>query len=261
MAITHPDNPAQVVDGRCNALLWNCQGEIDGERCDYHYDNATATICPVCNTPRRRCLRYPLKGRDACSVHGGKTLMGIDSPAYKGVGVSKHLPTALLDTFFEALEDPNILSTTEDIALLQARVRELTDRLRTNQPPAQIWQQLGEQFQAFRRHEHTAKTGLTEGQRITGAKRMAETLTEMETLVIKGYFEGETWGEIIAITEQIRKLRETERRRIKEAEQLITPSQFNTLLVYMVNSIKTRVKDPDIRMAVLGDLQSLRFGR
>ena len=84
MAITHPKNPAPVVDGKCNSLLWNCKGEIDGEKCDYHYPDAEATVCPECNTPRRRCLRSPLRGREACAFHGGKALMGADHPKYRG---------------------------------------------------------------------------------------------------------------------------------------------------------------------------------
>lgn len=261
MALTHPNNPAPPTEGRCNALLWNCKGEIDGEPCDYRYPDAEGTVCPFCGTPRQRCKSWPIKGREACMFHGGKALMGIDHPTYKGSGLSKHLPTRLLDTFFEAMENPDILNGTEDIATLQARIRELLARQRDNLPPAEIWGQLGNLFKKYRQQEHTAATGQTAGQRKNAMQKMMDTLNEIEAIIIKGYFERETWQEITGLTEQIRKLRETERRRLKDAEQMITPAQFNTLLVQFIQTVKLNVRNPEDRRTVLNTLQAMRVTR
>lgn len=72
-----------------------------------------------------RCRKHAAPGRDVCSMHGGKTPRGIHSPHWRGRGYSKDLPTRLADRFRLALQDPQLLELSSEIALLDARVGEL----------------------------------------------------------------------------------------------------------------------------------------
>lgn len=258
MAYNHPTHPAAKNEGGnyCNALLWNCKGP----ECDYHYENAEAVVCPICNTPRTRCKAHPINGRESCKFHGGKALMGIHHPTYKGGSLSKHLPTRLLDSFFEALDHPDVLNGTDDIALLETRRNELLGRLDQNLPPAAGWAKIAELFQTYRKKEQLALTTQSRplAQRYMGEAQKA--LGEAEDLIIQGYYADQTWVEIGKIQEQKRKLTETEQRRRKEAEQVISPEQFKTLLVHIIKIIRDETVDKQALRRIEDRLMALRLG-
>lgn len=64
-----------------------------------------------------------------CRMHGGKTPRGIGSVHWRGRGYSKDLPTRLFDRMQRALEDPELLSSRSEVALLDARLGELAATL------------------------------------------------------------------------------------------------------------------------------------
>ena len=231
MAVTHPDHPAPLNTGNfCNALLWNCKGDD----CDYHYENATATECPVCGTPRRRCKRPPINGRDACGVHGGKSLIGMAHPSYNGIGLSKHVPTRLLDSLQESLNNPDILNGTGSIALLEARRNELLRRIDSNIPPTEGWFKLSDLLKKYRQAEIRMRSANSETQKRRYFDEGRKLLDEIEDLVIQAYYGDLTWKEINNLEETMRRLRDSEVRRAKAAEELITPDQFRALVTHII---------------------------
>lgn len=258
MAITHPEHPAPITEGRCNALLWNCQGDDpeSGERCEYHYENNADVECPICHTPRRRCLRYPLQGREACSYHGGKALQGINHPHYRGRGLSRHIPTRLLESYQLAMDDPDVVNLTEDVALFKARRDDLLRRI-DDTPASQIWNDLQKEFSKYIQYRNDyAKTG-----KAKSASQANDSLLKVEKIIARGLIESLIWKEINDVEQTIIKLKVEERKRRKEIAEIITPEQFKTLLGYILNSIDTRVQDKDLKMELIGDIQKLNFRR
>jgi hypothetical protein len=230
------------LDGRCNNILWNCKGE----ECDYHYEDDKTTACPLCQTPREYCSKYPVKGKNGkCGWHGGKALVGVSHPGYKGKGLSKHLPTRMLEHFQLAIDDPDILAMDEGIALLKSRRNDLITRAEES-ASGEMWKDMRKKFQEF-----------TKARKTQNAEKMADTLYDLEVLIARGHTDYLVWQEILDIEERVRRLASTEMQRRKLAETIITEDQFKTLLGYIVNSIQTRVKDKNLKMDLLADIAKL----
>lgn len=75
------------------------------------------------SNPPRYCRAWPMKGKKRCRRCGGKTPSGIASPHYRHGRYSTHLPKKLLDLYQEQLDDPNLLSSLDDISLVIARMK------------------------------------------------------------------------------------------------------------------------------------------
>ena len=73
----------------------------------------------------RQCLQAAMKGRMVCQHHGGKSLVGMSAPNYKHGRYSAHLPTQMAASYQQARSDPEMLSTKDEIALAEARLKEL----------------------------------------------------------------------------------------------------------------------------------------
>jgi hypothetical protein len=85
------------------------------------------------------CRRPPLAGRTRCRLHGGASLAGIASPHFKHGRRSRYLrelPGVLKTGYKAALNDPDLLSLKEEVALLTARMIQLLGRLERADGPA-----------------------------------------------------------------------------------------------------------------------------
>lgn len=65
-------------------------------------------------------------------MHGGKSLRGVDSPRFKTGRYSKCLPDRLVVRYEEALNDAELTRLDDEIALVDARLQDLLDRLRVD---------------------------------------------------------------------------------------------------------------------------------
>lgn len=247
-----PNNLTGDLLGRCNNILWNCKHPD----CDYHYENKDDMVCPICNTQRAYCSNYPRKGREKCGFHGGATLQGYRHPHYRGRGLSKHLPTRLLESFELAYEDPETLTFMSSISLMKARRDDLVSRL-DETPGWEVWQAVRKTFQAYRKAERNARnTGSPKALRL-----MAEKLNELEDLILRGNLDATIWREILDLEEKWGRMKEREHRRLEKIENLITPDQFKTLLRYLIQSVQTHVKDRDAINQILLDIERLNWDR
>ena len=69
-----------------------------------------------------RCREYRLGVGNRCSVHGGKSKTGKENPAFKDGRHSQFLPKGLLDRYEKFLQDPELASMREELALLDTRI-------------------------------------------------------------------------------------------------------------------------------------------
>lgn len=79
-----------------------------------------------------RCKRNATPGRNVCRMHGGKSLRGIDAPNFKTGRYSKCLPDRLAERYEEALNDAELTRLGDEIALVDARLQDVIERLRTD---------------------------------------------------------------------------------------------------------------------------------
>src|SRR5690606_21539012 len=73
----------------------------------------------------QRCKRNAAPGRSVCAMHGGKSPRGMESPNFKTGRYSKDAPSRLNARYVAGLEDPELCSLRDEIAMLDARTSEL----------------------------------------------------------------------------------------------------------------------------------------
>jgi hypothetical protein len=96
-----------------------------------------------------RCKRWVTPGRDVCRFHGGKVPRGPALPQFRHGRYSRFLPSRLAATYQTAAKDPELLSLRRELALVDARLDDLLQRVDTGESGA-LWAPLGQEWVAFR---------------------------------------------------------------------------------------------------------------
>lgn len=180
-----------------------------------------------------------------CRIHGGKSLAGIASPAYKDGRYSRVLPTRLRARYDAARSDTALLELREDISLLDARLEDLLGRVDTGESGA-LWGRLME-----------ARSDLLGAKRAADMKAQAEALNLILELISEGHADYRAWGELASVLEQRRRLVESERKRLVEAQQTMTVENAMLLIGAIGGIIKAHVADRAVLSAITNDIRTL----
>lgn len=81
-----------------------------------------------------RCKNAPTPGRELCRFHGGKTPRGLNSPNYRHGRYSRAFNEANAARFAAIMDDPELLSTRDEIAALTLRLEALISRAEAETP-------------------------------------------------------------------------------------------------------------------------------
>jgi hypothetical protein len=182
-----------------------------------------------------QCKRAATPGSTKCHIHGGKSLKGIASPTFKTGRHSKYLPIGLLDTYREHLEDDDRLKLDSEIALIDVRMAEVLESLGDYEGSA-AWLQL----YALKAKYRDAKNDV---------EQLAY-LREIFLVIDMGASHVSKWNEIGGLIEQRRKVVESERKRLVEAEQVIDVNRAMLLVTALLDAVKTNVTDPAALTAI-----------
>jgi hypothetical protein len=83
-------------------------------------------LCAARTRNGQPCRRYRLAGRSRCRLHGGLSLIGPASPAWRHGRYSKiAFRYGISQAYEDARNDPNLLSLRNSIAVLELRIEEL----------------------------------------------------------------------------------------------------------------------------------------
>ena len=196
---------------------------------------------------QRRCENPAMKGMEVCYYHGGKSKRGLDHPRYKTGMDSKYnkAPKDLQERYEKALQDPELLSMSHEVAIIDARLTHLIENSNTGDSKA-AWEEVKKAVKVFRAAQHVRNTDL-----------MAQAWLEIEEAVEKGSREHDTWEEIVRLIEQRRKVAGGEMNRRLKLGQLITARQALELVTRISGIIQKRVPDESIRALIAGDIGQL----
>lgn len=128
----------------------------------------------------RRCRRSPSHGiaGGPCKLHGGNSLVGAASPAFKHGRFSAYLPGGMAQRFDEAMSDPGLLRCRDEIALLRVQIGLLLPAIDTAKPEAErqrAWREI------CRLISQVAKTVMIDAE-IVRRGRLYLTIDECQTL-------------------------------------------------------------------------------
>lgn len=193
-----------------------------------------------------------------CRFHGGASHPG--GPGHHGMTqggrYSKFLPARLRERYEEAADDPQILSNREDVALLQARITELTQRLYTGEAD-RVWVDLRRHMRDFDRLTREAEAHAPDTERGSALRAQAnEALAEARRLVNVGATEAETWRELTKALNEKTRLARTEWKRLVDLRQLITVEQALAFASQLLNAVVRHVDDPGVRARINRDFQA-----
>ena len=196
-------------------------------------------------TRNGEACKTPAMPNGRCRLHGGKSLGGLASPTFKHGRYSRVLPARLAARYDEATTDPALLELRADVALLDARLADVLSRVDTGESGA-LWTTL----QNHRRDVLAAK-------RVGDSVAQAVALNALLETVGQGHADYRAWQEIGALLEQRRKLVESERKRLVEAQQTLTVEKAMLLIGAISGIIKAHVHDRAILAAIGRDIEGL----
>lgn len=185
-----------------------------------------------------RCQQQAMSGSKVCYHHGGKTPKGVASPHFKTGRYSAHMPARLLDRYNEAANDPQLLELSHEIALLDSRLADLLTRVDSGEAKT-LWEKARKINQEIQKAVHDENYG-----------RLMVQSAELDYVIGSGLMDHEAWYEIHSIIDQRRKLAESERKRIVEAEQMVKADKALTLATALLSAIKENVTDRNTLSAI-----------
>lgn len=196
-----------------------------------------------------QCKKDAMIGKEVCHIHGGKSLVGPESPTYKDGTHGKYraiFTGDALEHYEVAREDDRYLELREDLAVLDTLFYEELKRARLGQGGA-LWEELGgawQRFQGFQEAQPTkdATTGEAEADR--ALKRVGEIITE-------GVARHVAQAHALDIQDRKRRTSETERKRIVDQERTITQVQAMSFVAGMMALMRESVSGEDNEEVIL----------
>lgn len=180
-----------------------------------------------------------------CRMHGGKSLSGPALPQWKDGRRSKVLPRRLMESYQASLADPDRLVLNEELALLDARINDVLVRVDSGES-GQLWAQLR---QTWREYEVARKA--------RDPAVMAQSVTMLGELISRGHADAAAWAELRQLVQERRKLAESERKRLVEAQQVVAVDQALALLGLMVDAVQRHVHDAGTLGAIVEEYARL----
>lgn len=178
-----------------------------------------------------QCQRSAVSGKRVCTVHGGLTPGGIASPNFKNGRYSKYLPDRLSVRYEQAVNDPQLLELSHEVALIDARLSDLLNRIETGET-GQLWQDISKAWDEYK------------------IKQDDSLLTKIDGYIKRGNDDYQVWDEIQATIEQRRRLVESERKRLVETQQYVTTIQAMTMISHVLAIIKDNVTDRETLQSI-----------
>ena len=206
-----------------------------------------------CNAKSKRsgeqCKAQALKGKSKCRHHGGKSLAGKDSPSFKTGRFSKYLPDRLAEKYEEALSDPDLISLSNELALVDSQLTTQLELWHESGMNADGWARARELFRSFRRHSSA-------GDRV----RALNDLEDLRILLDEGNENMIAWKFIGELIEQRRRLVETERKRLSDEDHAVSIDKLVLFMGALLDIIRRRVGDERTQREIAQDVRALMAG-
>ena len=191
------------------------------------------------------CSNAPCRGRTRCRNHGGQSPVAFNSSAGKDLRYSKHLPKDLLERFEAAMEDSELISMREDLAILTVRIQDLIGRLKTGEHGS-IWSDL--------RHHHQA---FLAAMRMGDQELAGKTLSALGNVIENGVSVETAWEELFDSIERKTVVAGREWKRLADLQQLMTMEDTMSLIMAVMGSVKAHVSSAVERSKIAVDISLL----
>lgn len=175
---------------------------------------------------------------DKCRRHGGKTPRGRDHTQYKSGIYAIDIPDRLLESY-ERLGDTDIMDLAERARLLEVRILEIVKNLDEGGSFV-IFKTLQAKMQEYDKYSVLART-TSDDRKADYTARAAQAFNTVKELIQKGAQDYQRWEEIAKLTEQIRKLADTQQKQIKTSETAVMADRVLIFASVMANIFRDTI--------------------
>ena len=198
---------------------------------------------PKCGAKSKRTGKpcpQPAMANGRCRFHGGKTPKNVQSPHFQGKGqrYADVLPDSLANIYRGALNDPDLLSLTEEVALVQTRLHQLLGRIDAQESSGR-WKK------AQQAHKELMQAS---ARKDDVGWRMA--MDDLSHILRDGSHDYLVWEDIHKTLRQLQTLSGQEQKRRLEMNALISADQAVAFAAEVLYAVKENVSNPDERMAI-----------
>ena len=194
----------------------------------------------------RQCLSLAMKEKKICYTHGGASPKGMGSASWKTGRYSKYVPTGLRERYEAEANDPELLALNDEIALMRSRLSILLEKIESAPDSGSTWKELRKNLRQFEKVQRAA-SNLEGTEREHKMHEVAQVFDDLRSAINRGVAEWAAWREIITLTDQVRKLTESEQKRRVAGEHILQMHDVMTLFDYTVNLINDIVSNPKER--------------
>ena len=204
--------------------------------------------CAATNKLGEPCGSWAIKGREFCRFHGGNVPVGFASPKFKTGKYSKFLPDRLLEKYQVALKLKDPLKMMEEVALLDARLVEMVERIPTDEDRAN-W-----------RRARTGLALLKTAIAVSDGKKIDEAVVMLDTAITAGVGEARAWDDVVEAIENKRRLVESERRRMVEMGEVLPIDKVILLMTAVADIVRRNVTEQRIVARIANELNAILEG-
>jgi hypothetical protein len=178
-------------------------------------------------------------------MHGGTSPSGVAHPRTIHGRYSKDLPQRLAERFHASQADPDLLNLKAEIALLDARLAELVERIDIDGAGSQ-WNLVA--------MVHAAMNQAIDENDMEELKQLVD---KLGMAISRAVQDQQAWTAIGRVVEQRRKLVETEGKRRVAMQDLLDTNQALMLITAVTETVKRHVHDRDVLARIGADLRAI----
>ena len=241
------NNLANYEGPRCGRRLKTCPEDRGG--CGYRYKKADHERweCPKCGFDRH-CIRAVAKEGDPCGVHGQrakKANAGVKNPSWKHGRFSKYVPKSILEGYEESLAEPELMALREEMAVIKGRIKQLLGEV-----------DKGESLIRSRKLK-AAMTTLKKTVKSGDMQAHARAIVELDQQIGLVGKPGKTWEAIFSAIENLRRLNETEQKRLERMpHDDENADEVLALFGWFVDMVRSHITDKQTLEAINADLKA-----
>lgn len=193
----------------------------------------------------RRCKRSASVGRSVCASHGGKTPIGIAHPNWKHGRYSQALPRGLMAKYVQAQDDPRWLSLRDELALTDARIQDVLERLGAGET-GERWQAVIAAYEELEGARPSKDTG-----------KMADALRRLGKAIRAGRDDLAGSNDLTAQIVLRQRLVEAQSRMMRDLHHMLGLDHVFALIDALAVLVREHVKDPEAIRAIQDGLTRL----
>lgn len=227
---------------QCQARVKTCR------ECEFRFTKEHSELwdCPECGASRR-CQRRAVTGYNVCQVHGaGSPKQDREGGRKAKDGLrSQNIPERLLSTYESISSDDRLLELRRDIELVELRINDLLTRVST-----------GESGDAWKKIDSAHKQ-LNKAYKINDEDSIRAVMHDLGEVIKEGKTDYKAWDEIFSAIDRRRKLVETERKFLADAQTMISADKLLNIMIATVRIINTVVQSDRQRQLIQKQIETL----